>query len=834
MTAVAYLPIVADRYTPCVRTIAFKGLDLRGLTLRMQLRIAVDTPGVALVDLGSVANAQAQGLALLTVDDDGGLITSTLQIRISELTMEGLPYVGELGSPTQLAYDLITTIGGDKRVLTRGPFVIEGGVTGADNAPASRPYGYGARGGSISGMRTGATLTFGENRVEIVLDSADLVAPIAKRAEDAAAAAENDRASAAAERVAAEQARDQANISRDVATTAQPTYATQAAGESATAVGALFAVAPGDGTAQMRRRTPGGSDYLYDFQTTKFRSARGGNPRLIPLAQRLGAQAFITEYVVGDGNADDSDAYQAAQENGNVREWLYPEGCSIALTRTVNWLGERTHRFANNARIVAEVEGYGVRGLGYPDQIAAIVQNPIPRDSMSFVATNASDLSAGDDFYLYDVSREEYDINVVRKKVGDTVYTKRPINFFFENPSDVRVYKLVNACRNINVFGGEFRNVLNSLNANGLGFLAATDIFIRDSVAAKTGGIGIGFEVSMRFATDTVAAIETGAVGMGHRNVKDFTHRFFIGRRPQRDESLTFFKSCTNGEIVGPDIEQYLIGEAPAGNTGLSGNCILLDERCDFITIRDARLSMSTTYPIFINNGSRRNKIINPDIQLANLGGVRIALNSHDNVVEGGHIRDIIDEYDAEVAPAPGLRTAAIQDDATCSGNVLGEGTRVSRIAGGVAVRQAGVRGLIIHNGDADYRGGKLAISTSDWDATARIGTRLVAQPAVSGANAYLRVFGESKGGTDYAAVSISAAAASPADLVGVGDVVVAIPDGQPYVTYRGFDGVTKTMPAPLGAQLAAQEPSTAATVEGLRADFNALLANMRTAKLLG
>ncbi|WP_205411692.1 hypothetical protein, partial [Sphingomonas carotinifaciens] len=331
----------------------------------------------------------------------------------------------------------------------------------------------------------------------------------------------------------------------------------------------------------------------------------------------------------------------------------------------------------------------------------------------------------------------------------------------------------------------------------------------------------------------SVAAIETGAVGMGHRNVKEFSHHSFVGRNPGHDESLTFFKNCTNGEVISPDIAQYLNGEAPQGSLGLAGNCILLDERCDDITIRDARLRGSGTYAIFINNGSNRNRVFNADIQFANLGGIRIARDSHDNVIRGGHIRDIVDAMDAEVAPAPGLQTAAIQDDGTCTGNVLGEGTQISRVGGGVAVRQTGTRGLVVHHGDGDYRGGKFSVSTRDWDEVTQKGTRLVAQPAAPNGNTYLRLIGESRGGNDYTAVSISAIGAPPADLVGIGDVVVSIPDGRPYMTYRDFTGVTKTMPAPLGSQVGAQQDSAAATVEGLRADFNALLTNMRTAKLM-
>lgn len=836
MSYAARLPITADRYTPCLRTLIFRGIDLRGKTLRMQVRLIGDTPGQPLVDLGSVDNAQAQGLALLTVEQDGAIPVSTVQIRINELTMERLPYSGELGSATALAYDMITTIGGDKRVLMGGPFVIEAGVTGADNAPDNRAYGYGGGSGfsDLGGMRVGATLTFGDQPVIITIDGADLLAPMRNETYAARDAAIGARDAAAAERQASEAARDQASVSRDVATAAQPTYTTQADGEAATAVGKLFAVAPGDGTAQMRQRTASGSTYLYDFLTNRLRSNRIPNGRLIPIADRLSQSAYITEVVMGRNDIDDSDAYEYAMTLPNVREWIYPEGCSIHTTRTMSWLGERTHRFANNARIVTDVAGHGIRAVGYPDQIGAVVQNPIPRGSMSFVATNASDLVPGDDFYLYDVSREEYDINVVRKKVGDTIYTKRPINFFFEQPTNVRVYKLTNACRNLKVIGGEIRNVRQDIGAHGLNFLSATDIDIDKLLIKATGGIGLSFEAAMRWRARDFAAIDTGASGLGCRVVKDFVIDGFIGRNAQRDECLTFYKNCTNGTVLAPDIEQYLSGEAPAGNVGQGGNCILLDERCDDITIRDARLRGSATYAIFINNGSNRNKILNPDIQLANLGGVRIALKSHDNIVEMGRISDIVDQMDKEVAPDPGLPTAAIQDDATCSGNVLGEGTQVARIMGGVAVRQPGARGTVVHHGDADYRGGKVTVSTGDWDEGAKSGTRLVAQPTGSGATAYLRVFGEAKGGTDYAAVAISATTAPPSELTGVGDVVVSIPDGQPYMTYRGFDGVTKTMPAPIGAQIAAHPDSTAATWEVFQANFNAFLAKARTAKVLG
>ncbi len=53
MARTAHLPIVADRYEACVRTIIFRGMDLRGVPLRSQVRLLPDTPGAPLADLQS-------------------------------------------------------------------------------------------------------------------------------------------------------------------------------------------------------------------------------------------------------------------------------------------------------------------------------------------------------------------------------------------------------------------------------------------------------------------------------------------------------------------------------------------------------------------------------------------------------------------------------------------------------------------------------------------------------------------------------------------------------------------------------------------------------------
>ena len=418
-----------------------------------------------------------------------------------------------------------------------------------------------------------------------------------------------------------------------------------------------------------------------------FRSSRG--PAITRLLRdRVGEVVSAKDYVVGDGNAVDTEAYQALV-NFQPAEIVYPEGCSIAVDATILWPGNQTHRFANNARIVGDVAGHAVRGLGYPDLLVLSANAAIARNAMSFAVTGTVTLAAGDDFYLYDTVTAEFDMNRVRKVVGQTIYTKRPINYNFATSANIRVYKLANAARNIQVFGGEIRNENASLSAHGLGFLNATDILLSGVTATQTGGIGFDIAVTSRWQAINCSAIRTGASGMCVRNSKDFSIVGFVGRDPERDESLSFYKNCTHGLVDAPDIEQYLSGEHASG-AGQAGNCILLDERICDVTINNPRLHGSATYPLFINNQSDRNRVFQPDIALANLGGIRIAATSNDNFIGSGTVTDIINATDSEQA---GIATAAIQDDATCSGNVLGNAlgfpTQVARYAG-VGIRQDG------------------------------------------------------------------------------------------------------------------------------------------------
>lgn len=178
MATFATLTLASDRAGPCVRTLYFRGIDLTGITLAMQLRLAPDTPGAALLTLGMGANAQAEGLYLLSAAADlDGVMVSKVQLRINETTMEDaakVPYAGELGDPSVLSYGLIGTFGGDKRTLVQGAFVALPTTYGADNAPANRPAGYQGAGARYSTWSS-ATLTFSDDAVVVDVDAADLL-----------------------------------------------------------------------------------------------------------------------------------------------------------------------------------------------------------------------------------------------------------------------------------------------------------------------------------------------------------------------------------------------------------------------------------------------------------------------------------------------------------------------------------------------------------------------------------------------------------------------------------------------------------------------------------
>ncbi|NTS64147.1 hypothetical protein HRV97_03095 [Sphingomonas sp. HHU CXW] len=162
------------------------GVDLSGepgVALAMQVRLGPDTPGAPLVDLIKVTNGNAEGLRVAGVTVIDGAPVSDVRIRINKSTRQALPYAGEVGDSAPLSYALL--IAGVTRLV--GSFIVLAHTYGSDNAPASRPTGYGAT-STTSGVSSGATLTISQDGgATLVIDGAAIVAAAAARAEAAAA-----------------------------------------------------------------------------------------------------------------------------------------------------------------------------------------------------------------------------------------------------------------------------------------------------------------------------------------------------------------------------------------------------------------------------------------------------------------------------------------------------------------------------------------------------------------------------------------------------------------------------------------------------------------------
>lgn len=247
MAYTAYLPILTDRYGAMVRHLFIVGIDLTGKDMRAQVRWSGDTPGLALVDLLTVANGNAEGLRLVEVIyDENGVPTSHVEIVINETTMEGLPYQGEIGDATQLAWDMQVTLAGRKKRIAKGEFEITGdGVTGAEVAPPKRVQGYGRPRQPISSPWKAARLAFGEEQVTVQIVDAELVAPLAKSAKDDADRSQSNRAAS--------------ELAAATALASGRYFVSRAAGEAGSADDQLFSTDDGAGNLIYYRRTSGGS-----------------------------------------------------------------------------------------------------------------------------------------------------------------------------------------------------------------------------------------------------------------------------------------------------------------------------------------------------------------------------------------------------------------------------------------------------------------------------------------------------------------------------------------------------------------------------------------------
>jgi hypothetical protein len=173
----ARLAISARRNEVARFTIAVTGIDMTGVAMAMQIRLGRDVPGAPLIALTTVTTLAAEGLKLDSVTVTNGVPTSIIKGRINASTMTDatkVPYMGEIGTDSVLAYAMQWTLGGDAQTRLYGDFIVVGSAFGSDGAPTNRPPSYGASQSSSGGASSGS-LTFGDQVIAITLASSDLV-----------------------------------------------------------------------------------------------------------------------------------------------------------------------------------------------------------------------------------------------------------------------------------------------------------------------------------------------------------------------------------------------------------------------------------------------------------------------------------------------------------------------------------------------------------------------------------------------------------------------------------------------------------------------------------
>lgn len=156
-----------------------RGPTLTDVSLAMEIRVTEDAPGAALVALAKVTNGNAEGLRVAGSAVVGGVPETDVRIRINKSTLAGLPYAGEVGDATSLAYALL--IGGATRL--KGAFVLLPTAYGSDNAPANRAPSSGTR--AVSGATGSAVLTVADREAAILsVDGLDVIEQVAQAAEE--------------------------------------------------------------------------------------------------------------------------------------------------------------------------------------------------------------------------------------------------------------------------------------------------------------------------------------------------------------------------------------------------------------------------------------------------------------------------------------------------------------------------------------------------------------------------------------------------------------------------------------------------------------------------
>lgn len=146
MIQAATLPLVGNRWTPFVYSIAIYGKVLLGASVAMEVRLTFDTPGEPLLSISTsngilfpyvgsdtVANHIAAGRILAVpkgMAADDNLDLSLIKLSIPEASMEAMPFPPERGDDAVFRYDIVVApSGGTEEVWFRGTFTVRAGAT---------------------------------------------------------------------------------------------------------------------------------------------------------------------------------------------------------------------------------------------------------------------------------------------------------------------------------------------------------------------------------------------------------------------------------------------------------------------------------------------------------------------------------------------------------------------------------------------------------------------------------------------------------------------------------------------------------------------------------
>lgn len=127
MMVAGKLALLVNRWQPNKIEVDFVGYDFTGQTFKAQVRAYQDAPDPALITLENAASP-GEGISVTVVTTDG-IPTSTIQLRINETTVEGLPFSNPKGTDLELVWDLTIGSGSAKTRWLEGPFIVHGGST---------------------------------------------------------------------------------------------------------------------------------------------------------------------------------------------------------------------------------------------------------------------------------------------------------------------------------------------------------------------------------------------------------------------------------------------------------------------------------------------------------------------------------------------------------------------------------------------------------------------------------------------------------------------------------------------------------------------------------